>query len=98
MLEKPDKYCQRDPTAASYRVGVVVRVANHRVHPVWFLRAKGTNGCLRFGVFISAIKKNKDLSKCLWEKQSSDANVGWDTVVGEPQPALTEEKQVNETG
>lgn len=88
MLEKPDKYCQSDPTTASYRVGVVVRVANHRVHPVWFLRANGTNGCLRFGVFISAIKENKDLSKCLWEKHSSDANVGWHTMAGEPQRAL----------
>lgn len=42
-----------------YLVGVVVRVANHKVQPVWFLRAKGTNGCRRLGVFTSAAGKQR---------------------------------------
>lgn len=96
MGEKPVSHS--DTTTSSYLVGVVVRVANHSVHPVWFLRANGTNGCLRFGVFISAIKQNKDLSKCLGEKHSSEVSVGWVTMAAEPQPALTKEKQIKESG
>lgn len=52
----------RDRMKAPYLVGVVVRVANHSVHPVWFRRAKGTNGCRRLGVFTSAMtNKQKSL-------------------------------------
>lgn len=50
---------QRGTLGGPYLVGVVVRVANHRVQPVWFLRAKGTNGCRRLGVFTSAIGKQR---------------------------------------
>lgn len=53
----------RDRTKAPYLVGVVVRVANHSVHPVWFRRAKGTNGCLRFGVFTSAVTNKQKTIK-----------------------------------
>lgn len=51
-----------DRSRVPYLVGVVVRVANHRVQPVWFLRAKGTNGCRRLGAFISAVSKQKAVS------------------------------------
>ena len=51
-----------DRPRVPYLVGVVVRVANHRVQPVWFLRAKGTNGCRRLGAFISAVSKQKAVS------------------------------------
>lgn len=53
-----------DRFSVPYLVGVVVRVANHKVQPVWFLRAKGTNGCRRFGAFISAVSKQKAVSMC----------------------------------
>lgn len=42
-----------------YLVGVVVRVANHRVHPVWLRSAYGTNGCLLLDGLTSAENKNK---------------------------------------
>lgn len=45
---------QGDRSRVPYLVGVVVRVANHTVQPVRFLRAKGTKGCRRLGVFTSA--------------------------------------------
>lgn len=45
---------QGDGFSVPYLVGVVVRVANHTVQPVRFLRAKGTKGCRRLGVFTSA--------------------------------------------
>lgn len=50
---------QGDLFGVPYLVGVVVRVANHKVQPVWFLRAKGTNGCRRLGVFTSATGKQR---------------------------------------
>lgn len=42
----------------THRVGVVVRVANHMVHPVWLRRAYGTNGCLLLDSLTSD-RKNK---------------------------------------
>lgn len=54
----------RDRIKVLYLVGVVVRVANHNVHPVWFRRAKGTNGCRRLGVFTSAVT-NKQLKRTI---------------------------------
>lgn len=92
MEEEPDKHVWSDPQIAPYRVGVVVRVANQRVHPVWFLRAKGTNGCLRFGVFISATKHNTDLAECPWETLIR-CLCGMRYMAGDPQPALTKNKE-----
>lgn len=46
-----DLFCAHGST---YLVGVVVRVANHMVHPVWLRRANGTNGCLLLDSFTSA--------------------------------------------
>lgn len=42
----------------TYLVGVVVRVANHMVHPVWLRKAYGTNGCLLLDSLTSAGNRN----------------------------------------
>lgn len=43
----------------TYLVGVVVRVANHMVHPVWLRSAYGTNGCLLLDSLTSAGNKDE---------------------------------------
>lgn len=45
---------------STYLVGVVVRVANHMVHPVWLRRAYGTNGCLLLDSLTSAGNRNQN--------------------------------------
>ena len=40
-------------------MGVVVRVANHMVHPVWLRRAYGTNGCLFLDSLTSAGRQSQ---------------------------------------
>ncbi len=47
----------------TYLVGVVVRVANHMVHPVWLRRAYGTNGCLLLDNLASGGNRIKDKSE-----------------------------------
>lgn len=55
--------CSVDGDCSTYLVGVVVRVANHMVHPVWLRRAYGTNGCLLLDSLTSAGNRNGNNEK-----------------------------------